>query len=115
MDAFTWLSLGSNGRREAVLSSDVDSAVAFDNAVGPSATVAYRAAFAEVSGVLATAGLSADNHGATAQQALYAGTNADWRAAGEKWLTAPAEHNGAMMTSLLVDGRPIHGDPGLPR
>ena len=39
LDAFTWLSLGSNGRREAVLSSDVDSAVAFvdalEKSVGP--------------------------------------------------------------------------------
>lgn len=26
----------------------------------------------------------------------------------------PAGNNGAMMTSLLVDGRPIHGDPALP-
>ena len=32
LDAFTWLSLGSNGRREAVLSSDIDSAVAFRDA-----------------------------------------------------------------------------------
>ncbi len=24
------------------------------------------------------------------------------------------DHNGAMMTSLLVDGRPVHGDLGLP-
>ena len=31
VNAFTWLSLGSNGRREAVLSSDVDAAVAFDD------------------------------------------------------------------------------------
>ncbi|MFP5347626.1 MAG: putative nucleotidyltransferase substrate binding domain-containing protein [Actinomycetes bacterium] len=114
VDAFTWLSLGSNGRREAVLSSDVDSAVAFDDAVGPDAIVAYRAAFAEVYKVLATAGLSADDHGAIAQRAPFARTNADWRTAGKEWLAAPAEHNGAMMTSLLVDARPIHGDPGLP-
>jgi CBS domain-containing protein len=114
VDVFTWLSLGSNGRREAVLSSDVDSAVAFDDAVGPDAVPAYRAAFAEVSGVLATAGLSADGHGTTAQSAMFSRTNADWRAAGRQWLAAPADHNGAMMTSLLVDGRPIHGDPGLP-
>ena len=76
--------------------------------------MAYRAVFAEISGVLATAGLSADDHGATAQQALFARTHADWRAAGREWLGDPVEHNGAMMTSLLVDGRPIHGDPGLP-
>jgi len=64
--------------------------------------------------VLTRAGLSADSHGATAQHALFSRTNADWRAAGRQWLAAPVEHNGAMMTSLLVDGRPIHGDPGLP-
>ena len=114
VDAFTWLSLGSNGRREAVLSSDVDSAVAFDDAVDPGAVAAYRAAFAEVSGVLATAGLSADGHGTTAQSALFSRTNAEWRAAGRQWLADPVEHKGAIMTSLLVDGRPIHGDPGLP-
>ena len=95
-------------------SSDVDSAVAFDDAVAPEAIATYRAAFGEVYEVLARAGLSADGHGATAQHALFARTNADWRAAGAQWLAAPAEHNGAMMTSLLVDARPIHGDPGLP-
>lgn len=114
VDAFTWLSLGSNGRREAVLSSDVDSAVAFDDALPAAAIGAYRSAFAEVYHVLTRAGLSADNHGATAQHALFSRTNADWRAAAKQWLAAPAEHNGAIMTSLLVDGRPIHGDPGLP-
>ena len=35
-------------------------------------------------------------------------------AAAEQWLAAPVANNGAMMTSLLVDGRPIQGDPGLP-
>jgi CBS domain-containing protein len=114
VDAFTWLSLGSNGRREAVLSSDVDSAAAFDGSVPDVEIAHYRAAFGEVYQVLARAGLSGDENGATAQHALFARTNDDWRAAGRQWLAAPAEHNGAMMTSLLVDGRPIHGDPGLP-
>jgi CBS domain-containing protein len=114
VDAFTWLSLGSNGRREAVLSSDVDSAVAFRNDVGPAETVRYRAAFAEVGDVLRSAGLSSDPHGASAQHASFARTNADWWAAARQWLAHPAENQGAIMTSLLVDGRPIHGDPGLP-
>jgi CBS domain-containing protein len=60
------------------------------------------------------AGLHGDEHGATAGHPAFARTNDQWRAAGEQWLAAPAEHQGAMMTSLLVDGRPIHGDPGLP-
>ena len=114
IDAFTWLSLGSNGRREAVLSSDVDSAAAFDVEIPADGIAPYRAAFAEVYQVLARAGLSGDEHGATARHALFSRTNADWRAAAKEWMAAPVEHNGAMMTSLLVDGRPIHGDPGLP-
>jgi CBS domain-containing protein len=114
VDAFTWLSLGSNGRREAVLSSDVDSAVAFDDRVPAEAITGYRAAFGEVNALLAKAGLSSDDHGATAQRPLFARTNADWRVAAHQWLASPVENKGAVMTSLLVDGRPIHGDPGLP-
>ncbi|GAA5173148.1 hypothetical protein GCM10023321_74100 [Pseudonocardia eucalypti] len=114
VDAFTWLSLGSNGRREAVLSSDVDSAVAFQGAVTPAEITRYREAFGDVYGVLARAGLSGDEHGAIARHPLFARTNDDWWAAGLEWRAAPEEHNGAMMTSLMVDGRPIHGDPGLP-
>lgn len=114
VDAFTWLSLGSVGRREAVLSSDVDSAVAFADGTPPAEADVYRAAFAEVGTVLADCGISSDAHGATAQQRLFARTNAEWRAAAGQWLAAPAENQGAIMTSLLVDGRPIHGDLGLP-
>lgn len=114
VEAFTWLSLGSNGRREAVLSSDVDSAAAFAETVPEDGIARYRAAFGGVYEALSRAGLTGDDHGATAQHALFARTNRQWRAAGEQWLAAPAEHNGAMMTSLMVDGRPIHGDPGLP-
>ncbi len=114
VDAFTWLSLGSNGRREAVLSSDVDCAVAFHDDIEPAAVPAYRAVFAEVEEVLTRAGVRGDRHGATASHPTFARTNAQWRAAAEEWLAAPVAGNGAMMTSLLVDGRPIHGDPGLP-
>ncbi|GAA3646098.1 hypothetical protein GCM10022237_01980 [Nocardioides ginsengisoli] len=113
-DAFTWLSLGSNGRGEAVPSSDIDSAAAFDDAVTADDIVRYRLAFGEIADALAAAGLTGDQHGATAARPLFSRTNAAWRAAGEQWLAAPASNNGAMMTSLLVDGRPIYGDPGLP-
>jgi len=114
VDAFTWLSLGSTGRREAVLSSDVDSAVAFADELPQSEIDRYRAAFSEVGTVLSRLGVSTDEHGATAAHKLFARTNADWRATAGHWLAAPAEDKGAIMTSLLVDGRPIHGDPGLP-
>ena len=113
-DAFTWLSLGSNGRREAVPSSDVDTAVAFADGLSPAEIEAYRAAFAEVHDVLARAGLGGDHHGATASRPLFSRTNDQWRAAGREWMSAPEKNQGAVMASLLVDGRAIYGDPGLP-
>ncbi|MEP7330603.1 MAG: putative nucleotidyltransferase substrate binding domain-containing protein [Terracoccus sp.] len=112
-EAFTWLALGSNGRREAVLSSDVDSAVAFVDGVPPDEITRYRAVFAEVDEMLIGAGLMSDDHGASARRTLFARTNADWRTQAKRWLAAPTDGNGAMMTSLLVDGRPVHGDTGL--
>ncbi len=113
VDDFTWLSLGSNGRREAVLSSDIDSAAAFVDGTSPEVIGRSRAAFAEINQVLGQAGLAADHHGTSASQATFARTNAEWRAAARVWMDAPEKNNGAIMTSLLVDGRPIYGDPGL--
>jgi CBS domain-containing protein len=114
LDAFTWLALGSNGRREATPSSDIDSAVAFDDAIDDGEMARYRSAFGEINRLLAAAGLTADDHGATAERPAFARTNASWRTAAQEWLASPERNQGAIMTSLLVDGRPIHGDPGLP-
>ena len=113
VDAFTWLALGSNGRREAVLSSDIDSAVAFDDTLTPADQERYRAVFGEVDALLERAGFGIDGHGATAARSAFSRTNADWRDAARRWLDDPVADQGAIMTSLLVDGRPIHGDPGL--
>ena len=114
VDGFTWMSLGSNGRREAVLSSDIDSAVAFAGTPTSEQIAAYLAAFGEVHATLARAGLSSDAHGAAANRRTFARTNSEWRAAAQTWLNDPADHQGAIMISLLVDSRPIYGDPGLP-
>lgn len=114
VDAFTWLSLGSNGRREAVLSSDLDSAVAFGEAVPRDVRPRYRDAFAAVTELVGRAGISVDANGATASREPFSRDNAQWRAAARQWLEDPVANQGAIMTSLLVDGRAIHGDPGLP-
>ncbi len=110
--AFSWLSLGSNGRREAVLSSDLDAAVAFDDAVGPEQIDRYRSMMGEIVAELTRSGLTSDSHGATPAHRLFARTNEQWRAAGRQWLADPAQNKGAVLISLLVDGRSIHGDPG---
>ena len=113
-DAFTWIALGSVGRREAVLGSDVDSAVAFLDQTPAADLPSYRRAFGEIGDVLAGAGLSSDDHGATAEQPAFSRTNASWRSAAQDWMAGPERGKGAVMAALLVDGRPIHGDPGLP-
>jgi len=114
VDAFTWLSLGSNGRREATPSSDIDSAAAFADTIGADEIDRYREIFGKINRLLAGAGLTADDHGATADRPAFARTNTSWRSAAQQWLVSPEKDQGAIMTSLLVDGRPIHGDPGLP-
>ena len=113
-DAFAWLALGSTGRREAVLSSDMDAAVVFADWVSGTQQERYRSAFAEVTGVLASAGLSSDEHGVSPVSPLFARTEGEWRRAAAGWLADPLKDKGAIMTSLLADSRPIHGDPALP-
>jgi CBS domain-containing protein len=110
--AVTWLSLGSNGRREAVLSSDVDAAVIFRDDVDPETMDRYRAVLGEVVAELARSGLTSDSHGATPAHRLFARTDGQWRAAGRQWLADPSQNKGAVLISLLVDGRPIYGDRG---
>ncbi|WP_018179936.1 putative nucleotidyltransferase substrate binding domain-containing protein [Jongsikchunia kroppenstedtii] len=113
-DAVTWLALGSNGRRETVLSSDIDSAVSFDESVPAERIGLYRAAFAEVEDILRRSGLSIDDHGATASKPLFARTHSQWGELARSWLDDPLRNKGMIMASLLVDARPIWGDPGLP-
>ncbi|GAA2010128.1 cyclic nucleotide-binding domain-containing protein [Nakamurella flavida] len=110
----TWLALGSNGRRETVPSSDVDAAVVFADTVTPERAVAYRAAFAEVGELLGRCGLSVDPHGAFPVLGLFSRTVGEWRQAAGRWRDEPLDDNGMMMTSLLLDARPVHGDPALP-
>lgn len=110
--AFTWLSLGSHGRREAVPSSDIDAAVAFADGVDDEQVDRYRTVMGEIVGELARSGLTSDGHGATPAHRLFARTNHQWAAAARQWLTDPTENKGAVLISLLVDGRPIHGDLG---
>ncbi|MFT4263689.1 MAG: putative nucleotidyltransferase substrate binding domain-containing protein [Nocardioides sp.] len=109
-DRFTWLALGSCGRRESALSSDIDAAVVFHDSVTTVDIARYRTAFGEVSRLLSRAGLRGDGHGVTPGNALFARTRAGWRTAARQWLADPAENKGAIMASLLVDGRTVVGE-----
>jgi CBS domain-containing protein len=112
-DAFTWLSLGSNGRREAVLSSDVDAAVTFEDDYADDIP-RYREAFGAVAEVLTRCGISVDTHRAFPMHQGFSRTDSEWRAEATGWLARPRENQGMIMASLLVDARPIFGDLSLP-
>ena len=113
-DQFTWLSLGSNGRREALLSSDIDAAVSFADHLDSDDIARYLPMFLEVTQVLERAGLHHDRHGVSPVLPTFARTHAAWTRASRAWLDSPGEGDAVIMISLLVDGRPIHGDTGLP-
>lgn len=113
-ERFTWLSLGSNGRREAVLSSDMDAAAAFADGMSESEIARYRPVFGEITDVITAAGLKHDTNGVGPWNLRFARTHRQWEAAARAWLSRPADNKAIIMTCLLVDGRPIHGDLGLP-
>ena len=77
---FTWFALGSLARREAVPSSDIDSALAWQDEDADPAVRAYMARVADaVDSGLRACGLQPDSHGATASNPLFARSMGSWR------------------------------------
>ncbi|MGU3433433.1 putative nucleotidyltransferase substrate binding domain-containing protein [Actinomycetes bacterium M1A6_2h] len=107
-----WLSLGSIGRREAMPSSDVDSALSWADHLGGRAGE-LRAFAADVHRTLDACGLPADTNNAVASSARFSRSSRDWRVAARGWLNDPLGDRGIIMSSLLVDGRVVWGNPEL--
>jgi CBS domain-containing protein len=118
---FTWFALGSVARRETVPSSDVDSALAWqdpphlkpqDAEVGDYMTRVARA----VEDGLRACGLRPDPHGASAANPLFARSVASWRAIARRLSEDPTREQALIFVSLITDGRPIwdSGRPAAP-
>ena len=119
--AFTWLALGSFARREAVPSSDVDSALVWADGPDPAETAATgrraRAVAERVLAGLEACGFPADRKGAVASNPLFARSVSAWRAATRSWLDDPTQEKALILVSLIVDGRAVWGlrrDPAVP-
>jgi CBS domain-containing protein len=118
---FTWFALGSLGRREAVPSSDVDSALAWQAPQHPESGEAEvgeymtRVARAVEDGLRAC-GLRPDPHGASAANPLFARSVASWRAIARRLSEDPTQEQALIFVSLITDGRPIwdSGQPAAP-
>ena len=117
---FTWFALGSLARREAVPSSDVDSALAWQDADQPGGAggAATAQAAPEVRDYLArvanavqdglrACGLRPDAHGASAANPVFARSLASWRAAARRLSQDPTQEQALILVSVLTDSRPV--------
>jgi len=113
---FTWFALGSLARREAVPSSDVDSALAWgDEGSGPEArdVAGYlsRVTLAVDEGLRAC-GMSPDAHGASAANPLFARSLASWHRAARSLSEDPTQEKALILVSVITDSRPVWSTQG---
>lgn len=113
--ALTWLALGSQARREALPSSDLDSAVSFADADGAAELDAQRVCAriaSDVSEVLFRCGLRPDEHRASASDQLFVRSLSSWQRAARSLLEDPAQEKALVIISVLADSRPVWGASG---
>jgi CBS domain-containing protein len=107
---FAWLALGSQARREAMPSSDVDSAIAWFGGAAPERVrPALLAVARNVVDGLTACGLRADAHGATASDPLFVRSLESWQRAVRSWIADPTQEKALILVSVLVDSRPVWG------
>ena len=109
---FTWLALGSFGRREPFPSSDVDCAIAWEGEDEPAIREPLRALAARVLEGLAASGLQPDRQGATADSRLFARPIAGWEEAARGWMREPDRDRGLMLLSVVAESAPVWGPTG---
>jgi CBS domain-containing protein len=107
---FAWLSLGSQARREAMPSSDIDSAIVWFGS-SPEDEVRPRlvAIAATVVAGLNACGLGADAHGATASDPRFVRSLDSWQRVVRSWIADPTQEQALILVSVLVDSRPVWG------
>jgi CBS domain-containing protein len=119
--SFAWLALGSQARREALPSSDVDSAIVFfadgpDSGSGSGSGSGsedvrrslHGLARAVVAG-LRRCGFQPDQHRASASEMLFVRSLASWQQAARSWIADPTQEKALILVSVLVDSRPVWG------
>jgi CBS domain-containing protein len=105
----TWLALGSQGRREVVPSSDVDSALVWDGDDDPDVEEYMRALGNRVVTELAASGFVADAYGATAGDSLFVRSFDAWRSIIRFSIANPDRDKALIFISMLSDARPVYG------
>jgi CBS domain-containing protein len=107
---FAWLALGSQARREAMPSSDIDSAMVWFGSPDDDGVRSRLHALGQtVVDGLEACGLHADLHGATASDERVVRSLDSWQRAVRSWIEDPTQEKALVLVSLLVDSRPVWG------
>jgi CBS domain-containing protein len=106
---FAWLALGSQARREATPSSDLDTAIVWFGDVDDAGASRLKALAAKVVADLERCGFRADAHDATASSPLFVRSVASWQRAVRSWIADPTQEQALILASVLVDSRPVWG------
>ncbi len=108
--AFAWLVTGSVARREAVLSSDLDSLIAWEGDDDDQPTKTWmRALAADVLVTLDACGLSHDDNGVRADDPRFSRSVDSWLDAVRTWATDPTVGQADIYLATLMDARPVWG------
>jgi CBS domain-containing protein len=105
---FAWLAMGSQARREALPSSDLDSAIVFfsdDDAVRDGLVAVGRL----VLDGLQACGLRLDEHGVNASARAFVRSIHSWQREARSWLEDPTQKKALVLSSVVVDSRPVWG------
>jgi CBS domain-containing protein len=113
---FAWLAMGSQARREAMPSSDVDSAIVWFPAEGDGGDAGADAVKARLLALgrtvmdgLAGCGLPADTNGVSAAVPAFVRPVQSWQRVARSWLEDPSQEKALVLTSTLLDSRPVWG------
>jgi CBS domain-containing protein len=105
---FAWLAMGSQARREALPSSDLDSAIVFfsdDDTVRDRLVDVGR----RVLDGLQACGLRLDEHGVNASAPAFVRSVRSWQREARSWLEDPTREKALVLSSVVVDSRPVWG------
>jgi CBS domain-containing protein len=105
---FAWLAMGSQARREALPSSDLDSAIVFfsdDDTVRDRLVAVGRRVLDD----LQACGLRLDEHGVNASAPAFVRSVRSWQQEARSWLADPTQEKALVLSSVVVDSRPVWG------
>jgi CBS domain-containing protein len=108
---FAWLALGSWGRREQLVRTDLEHALVLEDDDPARRTWFLRLATDVVRGMEAC-GFRPDAAGLSPHRADWCAPLADWRARFRTWMREPVRRN-VMWSTIFFDFRPAAGDPAL--